>query len=37
MGRQRVDFKRPKFKRKVQSLFVIATEGEKTEKNILLN
>ncbi len=32
MGRERREFKRPSFKRDVNKLFVIATEGQKTEK-----
>ncbi len=32
MGRERREFKRPSFKRDVNKLFVIATEGQKTER-----
>ncbi|MFA8341389.1 MAG: RloB family protein [Rhodothermaceae bacterium] len=35
MGRERKNFNRSGFKRKVHSLFIIATEGEKTEKQYL--
>ena len=32
MGRERREFRRPSFNRDVNKLFIIATEGEKTEK-----
>ncbi len=35
MGRERKEFRRDGFKRKYKSLFIIATEGEKTEEKYL--